>query len=233
MSDYRLRPETFKFVLITVFAMAALNLPASIYGWGWKAAAFNTGLVALVYVGWIWKKRDKLLLAWLILGAVAGFMELGADWWLVHETKSLIYPENEPHLAASPIYMPGAWMLVLVQVGVIGQWLWHEMGLWKAMVATGAFAALNIPLYEHLAKGADWWYYVDTPMIFSAPWYIVLGEALLGPVLVLVATRLEKGGPGWAPPWGFLVGLWIFVAYWIAWTLVGPCEGALIQLSCG
>ena len=237
---YRNDPETMKredrFVFLSVFLMLLLNLPASYWGLGWQSAAFNTGLVCLVFAVYIVRKRSARLLGWAMLGVAAGFTELMADWWLVNKTQSLVYAPGEPFIVASPIYMPFAWALIILQTGVIAQWLKRRLPAGLAMIIAGLFGGLNIPLYEHLAHDANWWIYRDTPMLFNAPYYIILGEFLLVLPLVWMAGVLERRRrqqvtTGLAL--GVLEGLIIWAAYWIAWQLVGPCQGALIQLPCG
>lgn len=223
-----------RFVVVTIFAMLLLNVPAAIGGWGWKSAAFNTALVLVIYVVFALRTRDVLVMRWLLFGVFAGLTELAADYWLVTSTKSLVYPVNEPHLVVSPAYMPFAWALVLVQSLGIADWLRHRMSLVWAALVTGLISGVNIPLYEHLAKDADWWYYQATPMLFNAPYYIILGEFLVGlPLVWLAAALAKRREPAWAAGLGIAEGLVIFGAYVVAWWLVGPCVGAVVQFACG
>src|SRR5512140_2131476 len=56
----------------------------------------------------------------LSMGLVAGFVELLADYFLVHWTRSgqLVYTTHgDVVLLASPIYMPFAWACVIVEFG--------------------------------------------------------------------------------------------------------------------
>ena len=96
----------FKFVVGTIFFMLLLNIPAAVYGLGWKSAAFNTAFMCVVFAVYIWKFRDSYLLGWAVFGVAAGFTELLADYWLVTRTESLVYPQDEPMLVVSPMYMP-------------------------------------------------------------------------------------------------------------------------------
>ncbi len=223
----------FKFVVLTLFLMLGLNLPASIFALGWKSAAFNPALMCGLFAVYIVKYRDSYLLGWAVFGVAAGFTELAADWWLVHRTESLVYAAGEPMLVASPLYMPFAWALLLLQIGAIAHWLRGRMSKVKAAIVTGLIGGVNIPLYEHLAADADWWVYVSTPMVANAPYYIILGEFLLALPLVWMVDGLEKLGP-WKGGllFGVVEGLVIFGAYVVAWWLVGPCDGAVIQIPC-
>lgn len=230
--------KTFKFIVICIFGMAALNIPASLNGWGWKSAYFNTVLVLTLTIAYaIWKKERRLG-TWILVGVGAGFAELAADWWLVHKTQSLVYAPNEPMLVASPAYMPGAWALVILQMGMVAHWLRGRMSVPAAIGVVALICGFNIPLYEHLAKGANWWFYQDTPMVFAAPYYIIVGEMILGAPLVWIAGVIDRKWEHgqalkWGIPLGVLEGIIIFVAYVIAWWLVGPCSGSVIQFPCG
>lgn len=226
------RWPTIRFVLFAIVGMVLLNLPAGLFRLGWKSATFTTALVLVIFFAYAWIKKDRWLFAWTIFGLVAGVVELAADWWLVHGTLSLVYAPNEPIIVASPLYMPGAWALVLLQLGILGHYLRTKLPLWQAILVTSIICGLNIPIYEALAKAANWWIYQNTPMIFDAPYYIILGEAFLGPGLVLMGILLDRQPMKWAVPLGVVQGILIFAAYGLAWWLMGPCEGAIIQLPC-
>jgi hypothetical protein len=223
-----------RFVAVTIVLMLALNVPAAIFHLGWKSAVFNTGLTLLVYVAYVLRYRCNHLLAWLVFGLAAGFTELLADAWLVRVTGSLVYAPDEPMIVASPAYMPFAWAVILLQMAAIATWLRSRMPVPLAAVVTGLFCGVNIPLYEHLAKDANWWFYQGTPMLGGAPYYIIVGEFLLGLPLVWMATRLLRGRPvATGLVLGVIQGLVIFVAYVVAWWLVGPCGGGVLAVPCG
>ncbi len=222
-----------RFVVFTIVMMFALNVPAGIYREGWISAATHTALMCVLFVVYIIRYRDSYLLGWAILGVVGGFTELIADWWLVNRTQSLVYAPDEPMIVASPMYMPFAWALILLQIGVVAHWLRENLSVTKAAVITGLIGGVNIPLYESLARAADWWVYQKTPMFMGAPYYIILGEVLIVVPLVWISVWLVKMGPvKGGILLGIVQGLVILVAYMIAWWLVGPCEGAVIQFSC-
>jgi len=222
-----------RFVVFTIVMMIALNIPAGIFKQGWISAAHHTALMCLLFLAYIIRYRDSYLLSWAIFGVAAGFTELIADWWLVNVTESLVYAPGEPMLVASPMYMPFAWALVMMQLGVVAHWLRENFSVAKAAVIAGMIGGVNIPLYESLARSADWWIYQKTPMLFGAPYYIILGEVLIVEPLVWLADRLVRMGPvKGGIILGIVEGLVILVAYMIAWWLVGPCEGAMIQFAC-
>jgi hypothetical protein len=223
-----------KFIFLSIFWMLALNIPADLYALGWKSAAFNTCLTLVVFGLYSLRYKKSYLPRWLAFGFAAGVTELAADWWLVNSTKSLVYPVDEPMLVVSPLYMPLAWTVVLLQGGVIAQWLASRMAPYKAALLSALLCSVNIPLYEHLAKDANWWYYRDTPMVFNAPYYIIVGEFLIGLPLVWMALHLAKRKAlVGSLSLGVLQGVVIFIAYVIAWWLVGPCTGSVVQFPCG
>ncbi|MEL7061014.1 MAG: hypothetical protein AAGN46_13415 [Acidobacteriota bacterium] len=229
--DQRLQEQTVRFVLLTIGIMVALNIVSSILAVGWISAVVTTGIIFSSYLVYVVVRRDRFLAGWVVLGVVAGFLELFADAWLVG-TGSLIYPQGEPMLWKSPAYMPFAWANVLIQIGAIGHVLRHRLSLPLAILATCMLSGLNIPLYEMLAKHSGWWHYVDTPMIFGAPYYILLAEFLIGGPMVLVSMAMDEKPITRALPLGVVVGIGLFLVCPLAWWLLGPCQGAVIQLPC-
>ncbi len=219
------------FILMTVAILLGLDIISSIYGLGWKSITATTALLIALFIHRIVRHQDRAVLGWLMFGFVAGFAELVADWWLVG-TGSLIYPQDEPMIWASPAYMPAAWAVVLTQVGYISGWLRSKLPPMKAALGTALFAGINIPIYEHLAKGAKWWHYVETPKIFDAPYYVVVAEFLLALPLAFWAGRIVNGGTRSRVVLGLAEGVVMLLAVMIGYWLVGPCTGAVIHLSC-
>lgn len=233
MSELRnpIRARTFPFVLVTIGLVVGANTVASLGSLGPSSATAITAGLGILLWGWALWQRDRRLLAWLLIGYAAGFTELLADWWLVTRTESLVYPADEARIVVSPLYMPIAWGNILAQLGILVHGIRDRWGIGVATVLGALIAGANIPLYEHLADGAGWWYYRDTPMLFDAPYYIILGEFLLGLPFAWLDYRLDRDWLA-AVPLGVLTGLGILVAYVLAWWLVGPCEGAILQLPC-
>ena len=232
-SDQTLNRDA-KIVFASIFLMLLLNIPAAVYALGWQSAAFNTTLTLVLFGFYVARTGDSWVRYWLVFGLVAGFTELIADYWLVTQTHSLVYPQDEPMVVVSPLYMPFAWAVVLLQGSVIAHWLVRRMKPVFAGLLTALLCSVNIPLYEHIAKDAGWWYYQDTPMIFNAPYYIIVGEFLLGFPLAWMALSMQrKKSLTFAAALGVAEGLVILVAYVIAWWFVGPCKGAVIQFPCG
>lgn len=227
-----------KFVLFTIVVLLVVNLSSSLIlstQW-WKSAVFAVALNLSIYACYIVYHRDWVLLRWMIVVVLAGFVELVADWWLVVHAGpvsggtelvhgNLVYGVM-PHIWRSPAYMPLAWGGVLIQVIALGYFFHGRMGMLKASLLTGVIGGVNIPIYEHIARGAEWWTYVTTTMLIkNAPWYIVIGEFLCCLPLVWIAVNARQAKPGRLVLYGVIAGGSIFVAYYLAYYMVGRCEG--------
>lgn len=226
-------PLRMRFILVAIGLVALSNILGALTHAGPRFALATTAFTFSVMVGWTAWRRDPVLARWLLIGLVAGWLELLTDAWLVRATRSLEYPQEAPMVWDSPLYMPFAWALVISQLGVVGGWLAERMSLAKASLACGLLGGAMIPVYELLAHHANYWTYVNTPMVLHTPLYIIVSEFILVLPLVwlgrLAATR-PLGSSAWL---GVVEGLWMLPSVMLAWWLVGPCQGALIQFSCG
>lgn len=220
-----------RFVLGSMALLLALNLIGSYNELGWKASTVNVSVVFLLDVAYILRYRDVHLGRWLLLGLTAGSVELLTDWWLVR-TGTLVYPPHEPMIWASPAYMPVAWTVVLVQIGAVGSWLQQRQGMLRATLLSALISGINIPLYEHLAKDANYWFYQYTPMVLSTPYYIICAEFLLALPLVWLGLLAQRSQPFWSLGLGVLEGVWMFPVVVFAFWLLGPCSGAALQWPC-
>ena len=161
-------------------------------------------------------------MVFLVFGIVSGFAELLADYWLVKGINDLTYAGTEPMLVVSPAYMPFAWAVILTQIGYIGWRLAKQIKLLKASLIVGLIGGIIIPFYEHSAKGAGWWFYNDwTHEFWNAPYYIILGEALICLVLPWIFQKIENKKWLLALGFGLLNGIWILASYYISYLLVG------------
>lgn len=234
-----------QFVLFTMVVMVVLNVVAvhvvratepDVQTWlGWRLATANTASTLALLAGWWAWMRDGVLGRWLAFGLAAGVVELPVDAWLVERAgRSLVYPPGgvEPLIWDSPVYMPFAWAIILVQIGVISAWLRRRLGVVAGAVVTALVAGVNIPFYEHLAHDAHYWSYERTPMLLGAPYYVIVSEFLLALPLAPLGLLVERRHGAWSLALGALEGAWMFPCVWIAWRLVGPCAGALIQFAC-
>jgi hypothetical protein len=211
-----------RFVLLTLAFVVTWMFINSFFATGWVTAFMLAYLVLAIDVIYIIKTDDSLLGTFLFFGLVAGFTELLADAWLVEKTKTLYYEASEPLLLDSPVYMPIAWTVVLVQIGYLGYWIYLKKGLLVASLVCGLIGGTVIPLYESFAKGAGWWQYEDpTRIIWNTPYYIIIGEFLLALALPALLLWCSKKEFYWTIPIGIIMGLWIWVAYFIGYSLVG------------
>lgn len=222
MTESKQDHQRFIFILCTLGFVAAWIITNSFFHTGWVTALILSFLVLIVDFIYIIKKDDEFLGKLIIFGLAAGATELLADAWLVEQTKTLFYEAGEPLLVDSPIYMPIAWAVVLVQIGYIGYWIAQRKGLFAGTLSAGVIGGVIIPIYESCAKGAGWWYYNDPQhMFWNAPYYIILGEFILALALPSLFMQVRKRQFYWAVPLGVVMGLWIWAAYFIALRLVG------------
>ena len=221
-----------RFVLLAMGMVVASNVAGALTHAGPRFALASTAVTLAVMVGWTARRRDPVLARWLLLGLVAGWMEILTDAWLVQATGTLVYPPGEPMVLDSPLYMPFAWTLVLAQLGVLGGWLAQRLGAMRATLLVAVLGGSMIPLYEHLARDAGYWWYRDTPMLLNAPLYIIASEFLLSLPLVWLGSVAVRRPWGWSAALGIVAGLWMIPSVMIGWRLVGPCSGALVQFAC-
>jgi hypothetical protein len=221
-----------RFVVATMLLVAGCNIFGALTQAGPRFALFSTAFTLALLGAWTAYRRDPVLTRWLTIGFVAGWLETATDAWLVAQTGTLLYPPGEPMVWESPLYMPLAWTIVLTQIGVVGGWLLQRMSLVRATLLCALLGGSSIPLYEHLAHNAGYWTYVNTPMLWNAPLYVIVAEFLLALPLVWMHRQAV------ARPWpfslwlGVLAGVWMLPSVLLAWWLVGPCQGALLQFAC-
>jgi hypothetical protein len=147
---------------------------------------------------------------------------LFADAWLVHGTRTLVYAEGGPFVLSSPLYMTSAWAGFLTFGVALATVAMRVLPARWVALGMGALFAIYVPVYEHTAARAGWWTYVRAAELApDVPAYVALGELFIGLALVPVAARLERTTSAGAVAIGVATGLWIGVAYAIAWALVG------------
>ena len=225
MTDFNSTEEIrrLRFVLATLTLVATWIVVNSFFKTGWITAAILAFGVLIIDIVYIIRTDDQLLGKFVLFGLAAGAVELLADDWLVAQTKTLFYEHGEPLLIDSPVYMPIAWAVILVQIWYLGYYLYQRRGLLFATLATGLIGGLIIPVYEWAAKGAGWWFYEDPGrMVLDAtPYYIILGEFLLALALPAFMIAVQRRQFYWALPLGAAMGLWIWISYFISFQLVG------------
>lgn len=179
------------------------------------------GIWNVLFIKLVFKKNDLFLKKLLVFGIAAGITELLADCWLVQTTGTLIYANNEPMIACSPLYMPFAWAVLLIQIGYLGWLISRKKKMLVSILITTFIGFAVIPLFEHWAKAAGWWYYDNTVMVLNTPYYIILAEGLICSVLPFFFKHIHKKQFRWQLPLGIIEGLWIWASYFIAFRLVG------------
>jgi hypothetical protein len=202
-------------VLINVVAVAALTLAP----WSdWRTGLGLNLLDNAILLAHCLRHRDRFLLHLMAFGLAAGFVELAADAWLVASTGTLDYsPGGGPMLWRSPAWMPFAWEVVAVQLGYLGLRLverFHALGF----VLIAALGAVNIPYYEEMAQRIHWWRYSGCPMLLHTPWYIIIGEGLIGAAFAACALPLRRLRAVLTLVMGVVAGAAIFAGYAIGWA---------------
>ena len=168
--------------------------------------------------------RDRFMWRLMLFGLVVGFAELPADAWLVESTGTLDYSiGGGPMIWRSPIWMPLAWEIVVVQFGYIGVRLFEWRPVWGLLLA-GLLGAINIPFYEEMARQVKWWKYSNCRMLWHTPYYIILGEFGIVVLFAILARLVRTKNSRWAILAGVVGGLGIWGcyagAYWVVEKLL-------------
>jgi len=212
--------KTTRVIIITQFILIAWSVGSSVLQSGPWAASVVTYTLYLVYVIYTLISRDPLMTRLLIFSTIAGILELITDHYLVETINSLVYPGNEPMIWSSPLYMPLAWANVLMQLGYYGILLskWKNISISSVVMAIAG--GMYIPLYEHLAKDAGWWWYhQNTTMIFNAPLYVILCEGLISLSLPYLISLSLSGRTTKSILFGIVEGAWIWLSAIIAFHI--------------
>lgn len=215
------RSKEVGFIVSTMVLTICITLLSAYFDWGYRSALLLAiGMYGAIATFAVWFS-DRFLKTLLLFGIAAGFTELIADAWLVNGINSLVYPAQEPKIWASPIYMPFAWAVVLIQVSYLG-WLYAQHhSLPKAMGISFLIGIVFIPMFETCAKFADWWHYRPSPMILNTPIYIIVGEGLITLVLPLIYDEEKTKPYSFFAIAGILQGLWVFISYFLAYQAFG------------
>lgn len=185
--------------------------------WGVWAAYTCVGITSALYLSHVRWHGDSILKRLLVFGIAGGVVELAADWWLVSITKTLQYTPAGPFLIDSPAYMPLSWAGILLSMGWLGWLVERRHGMAAGILAAGAAAGIYVPAFEALAHYANWWTYDGCAMLGVVPWYIIVGEFLVGAAMPpLVKHVLADRGFVAATIAGAAAGLWIWAAYVVA-----------------
>lgn len=221
----RLRVALLSIALTIGFGFACSRLPSSD---GRTASVLDLLNLSLLSGYALWSK-DRALGTLLVAAGVFGGTELLADFLCVHCTGTLDYsPAHSTLLLASPWWMPFLWLVVAVQLGVVGDAAIRRFGFVRGTGLAGLLSALLIPLYEQLAWGANWWRYRHCLLTGHVPVYIVATEAIIGAGLsILGYGTLRMCSPRVAVLLGAVSGLVTILGGIVGWGLVEfICRGA-------
>lgn len=212
--------QTTYVVVGTSVLLIVWSLGSSLLSAGPISASIITYLLYFFYWFYALRFQNPLLMRLMVIGTVAGILELVTDHFLVSTIDSLVYPKNEAMIWSSPLYMPFAWSNVLLQLSFIGMLLVKRVGLLKASFLLCLAGGMYIPLYEHLAKGAGWWWYkANTLMVFNAPVYVIVCEALISLSLPALVLYAEKAAIKRSVLLGVVEGVWILISAHIAYMV--------------
>ena len=202
-----------------------LSLVDSIAHWwyiGIVEVVLSLYLFALLLVLYKAQGLRSLLGRLLLASFIAGLCELFTDASGEYVVHSLIYPQGEPTLWASPIYMPFSWMIVLTLLGYVAWRLCALLGRRKAALLSGIAGIIYIPAYEEMAYYGGWWRYKPTHLMLGhTPIYVLLFEGLIVASLALLYAHIERRSWPQVVLLGVALGAWIPVAALLAWLLLG------------
>ena len=212
--------NTIRTILISSGVLVLWSAASSILAIGPITASIITYGLYLFYWYYAIVRKNPLILRLVIIGTIAGILELYTDHYLVDTINSLVYPGNEWMIWSSPAYMPFAWSNVILQLSFVGVLLTRRFGIWKASILLCLLGGMYIPLYEHLAKDAGWWWYNNnTKMIFNAPLYVIVCEALISLSLPYLISLSEHKKIVKSVMLGTVEGVWIYIAALIAFAV--------------
>ncbi len=208
------------FIIITQGLLVTWSIGSSILESGPASAAIITYVLFAAYILYAIITRNRIAIRLVSFGLIAGLLELITDHYLVDTIDSLVYPGNEAMIWSSPAYMPFAWANVIIQLSYYGILLSRWKGIAISSVTMALAGAMYIPLYEHLAKDAGWWWYkLNVTMIFNAPLYVIVCEGLISlslPVLIYYSIKKKYY---WTLLLAILEGTWIYVSALLAYSV--------------
>jgi len=217
--DNYLNQKTTYFIIATQLIQFGGTWVSSIYSLGWQSASIISYSLSAIYILYAIFSKNQVIRHLVLFSLLAGFLELAADQYSVEVTQTLVYPV-EPNIWASPLYMPFAWVIVFTQMGYYSLLLIRWKGMYVAMIILFIAGGLYIPIYEHMAAGANWWYYQNTPMVFNAPYYVILSEALLSisipPLIKLSVVR----GYVWTVLAAIIQGIVIYISEFLSIKII-------------
>lgn len=180
------------------------------------------GINLLLFGAYAWRAGDAALGRLMAAAGVFGVVELLADFLCVRCTGTLDYSVARSALVLeSPWWMPLAWMVVAVQLGVGGDVAIRRLGWWRGGVLSALAGTVLIPVYEELAWGACWWRYRNCLCVGHTPLYIVGAETIIGLGLAALGHGTLRVCTPRAAVWlGTAAGLVTILGGTVSWGLV-------------
>lgn len=236
----RCKEPPLRFVLITTAILLVVAVVSAVFALRAVPLAVTIGLLYIAYFIYGVRTKDHTIWIWLVFGFVTGLVQVGSncDVFLVEEKAVLVYPTDFPRIGVSPAYLPMAWGLIFTVLGLAGEWIRQRrsLSLPVASIMTAAYGGVLIAMFENLARPAGWWYYKDTPILISAPYFVNVFEFLSAVIIVPLGWAITRESIKYAYLsaiiCGIVMGIWMCVAMRIGYWLLGPCSGAVIQMPC-
>ncbi|MFI5271927.1 MAG: DUF6989 domain-containing protein [Ktedonobacterales bacterium] len=225
LSAARLTPLDAAFIGLLAL-LAGCHVLAAAFALGWPSAA-ATDALAMLYLAVLMARPAwrPLVGRLVVLGLVAGVVELATDFAGERVAHSLMYPATEPLLWGSPYYMPLSWAIVLTQLGYLAWRLRHldapRVPLGLVVALTGLAGAALVPFYEEMAYYARWWHYAPAWRLGHTPVYVIVFEGAVAAALPLLTRGLLRRPLRSAAALGLVVGAWMPAAAFVAWFAVG------------
>ncbi len=188
----------------------------------WRSGLALLLLDNVILIAYACARRDGLILRLITFGLLVGTLELAADAWIVTCTHSLDYsPGGGPMIWRSPIWMPLAWEMVVVQFGYLGIVLAERFPR-RGIFLTTLIGSAALLFYEEMAFHAQWWRYHNTPLLPGThiPLAIMIGECCIIFAIAGLAPKIRR--PSRLAPLllALLTGAAIFLSYATAYFLI-------------
>jgi len=212
-----------KLAVLTIVLNLAILIALAFAPW----SDWRTGLALLlldngILLTYALACRDELILRLIAFGLLVGLLELAADAWIVDSTKSLDYSlGGGPMIWRSPIWMPLAWEIVVIQFGYLGMLLADRFPR-RGLLLTTVIGSLALLFYEEMAFHAQWWRYQNARMLPGThiPLAIIIGEFFIIFAIAWLAPKIRR--PSRLSPVvpALLTGVAIFLSYATAYRLI-------------
>lgn len=192
------------FISLGIIAGCSSLWPFSPNGRFWAYVICLSKTCLFLWAGNKLKGRGGEVLSGLFKFAiVAGMFEILVDWGLIHWISNgrLVYLSgNDVILLGSPIWMPFAWAVTIVDLGygalrlfgALKKSISQKSATLITSVVTGILAGLLICVFEYCAYQLGWWKYEKANAMIGdyCALFIPLGEVIMFLFLLPIITRL-------------------------------------------